>query len=64
MIFNKCLDETLTENDFDFVQRGQSEKKAKGTVCNKIIAFCLIILITADGRIYYHLAVYISLENK
>lgn len=36
--FNKCLDGTLTENDFDFVKRGQSEKEVKGAVRDKIIA--------------------------
>ena len=36
--FNKCLDGTLTENDFDFIKRGQSEKEVKGAVRDKIIA--------------------------
>lgn len=36
--FNKCLDGTLTENEFDFVKRGQSEKEVKGAVRDKIIA--------------------------
>lgn len=36
--FTKCLAETLTENDFDFRKRGQSEKEVKGAVRDKIIA--------------------------
>lgn len=36
--FEKCLNGTLTENDFDFHKRGQSEKDAKGAVRDKIIA--------------------------
>lgn len=36
--FQKCLSGTLTENDFDFHKRGQSEKKVKGAVRDKIIA--------------------------
>ncbi len=36
--FRKCLDGTLTENDFDFRKRGQTEKETKGSVRDKIIA--------------------------
>lgn len=36
--FQKCLSGTLTENDFDFCKRGQSEKEVKGAVRDKIIA--------------------------
>lgn len=36
--FAKCLNGTLTENDFDFHKRGQSEKDTKGAVRDKIIA--------------------------
>lgn len=36
--FTKCLNGTLTENDFDFTKRGQSEKEVKGAVRDKIIA--------------------------
>ena len=36
--FAKCLNGTLTENDFDFSKRGQSEKEVKGAVRDKIIA--------------------------
>lgn len=36
--FVRCLAGTLTENDFDFYKRGQSEKEVKGAVRDKIIA--------------------------
>lgn len=36
--FQKCLDGTLTESDFDFCKRGQTEKETKGSVRDKIIA--------------------------
>lgn len=36
--FARCLSGTLTENDFDFRKRGQSEKEVKGAVRDKIIA--------------------------
>lgn len=36
--FNKCLDGSLTEDDFDFVKRGQTEREVKGAVRDKIIA--------------------------
>lgn len=32
----KCYDGTLTENDFDFIKRGQDEKATKGTIRRKI----------------------------
>lgn len=38
MFFQKCLNGTLTEADFDFQKRGQSEKEVKGAVRDKIIA--------------------------
>ena len=34
--FNKCLDGTLNENDFDFVFKGKNENEVKGTVRRKI----------------------------
>lgn len=34
--FDKCLDGTLSEADFDFVKRGQDEKSVKGSVRRKI----------------------------
>lgn len=34
--FNKCHQGTLTESDFDFVKKGQSEKSVKGSVREKI----------------------------
>ena len=36
--FEKCLSGTLTEDDFDFTKRGQSEKEVKGAVRDKLIA--------------------------
>ena len=41
--YNKCIDGTLTENDFDFKKKNQSEKSVKGSVREKIVAlpdFC------------------------
>lgn len=34
--FDKCYEGTLSEEDFDFVKRGQDEKAVKGTVRRKI----------------------------
>jgi hypothetical protein len=34
--FDKCYQGTLSESDFDFVKRGQSEKSVKGSVREKI----------------------------
>ncbi|MCT4686652.1 PBECR4 domain-containing protein [Vallitalea sp.] len=34
--FNKCYNGTLSENDFDFIKRRQSEKSVKGSVRRKI----------------------------
>jgi hypothetical protein len=34
--FNKCLDGTLSEDDFDFAKKGQTEKSVKGSVRRKI----------------------------
>jgi len=34
--FNKCLNGTLEESDFDFVKTGQNEKEVKGSVRRKI----------------------------
>lgn len=36
--FNKCLDGSLTGDDFDFAKKGQSEKDVKGAVRDKILA--------------------------
>ncbi len=41
--YQKCIDNTLTENDFDFNKKNQSEKSVKGSVREKIVAlpsFC------------------------
>ena len=34
--FNKCLDDTLSVNDFDFIKKGQTESAVKGIVRKKI----------------------------
>jgi hypothetical protein len=34
--FDKCCEETLSEEDFDFIKQGQDEKAVKGTVRRKI----------------------------
>lgn len=34
--FDKCVDGSLSEQDFDFVKKGQDEKSVKGTVRRKI----------------------------
>ncbi len=36
--FEKCFNDTLTENDFDFSKKHQSEKSVKGSVRRKISA--------------------------
>ena len=36
--YRKCIDGTLTEHDFDFVKKGQSEHSVKGSVRQKIKA--------------------------
>ena len=36
--FEKCFNDTLTENDFDFSKKNQSEKSVKGSVRRKISA--------------------------
>ena len=37
--FEKCFNDTLTENDFDFSKKNQSEKSVKGSVRRKNISF-------------------------
>lgn len=39
VFFHKCLNGTLTEDDFDFCKQSQSEKEVKGAVRDKIKAF-------------------------
>lgn len=36
--FDKCIDGSLSEDDFDFIEKGQDEKSVKGTVRRKIRA--------------------------
>lgn len=38
LICSKCFNDTLTENDFDFSKKNQSEKSVKGSVRRKISA--------------------------
>lgn len=41
--YNKCIDKTLTEDDFDFNKKNLSEKSVKGSVREKIVVlldFC------------------------
>jgi len=41
--FQKCINNTLTENDFDFIRKGMPEAFTKGIVRNKIIALPLMM---------------------
>lgn len=41
IFFQKCMDGTLNENDFDFKKSGRSEKEIKGSVRRKIKALPL-----------------------
>lgn len=36
--FDKCIDGSLSEDDFDFIKKGQDEKSVKGTVRRKMKA--------------------------
>ena len=36
--FEKCVDGSLSEEDFDFIKKGQNERSVKGTVRRKIKA--------------------------
>jgi len=47
--YEKALDGTLTEADFDFVKRGQSEEQVKGSVRRKINVLPDIINIFSSG---------------
>lgn len=38
VFFDKCVDGSLLEEDFDFIKRGQDERSVKGTVRRKIKA--------------------------
>ena len=41
--FEKCINGTLTENDFDFCKRGRTEKEVKGSVRRKIKVLPLLM---------------------
>lgn len=47
--FEKCFRETLTEDDFDFVKKGQDEKSVKGTVRRKIIVLPNMMNLFEEG---------------
>ena len=47
--FNKCYLGILTENDFDFIKKGQNEKSVKGTVRRKIQALSNMMKLFEDG---------------
>ncbi|MCD8068247.1 MAG: PBECR4 domain-containing protein [Lachnospiraceae bacterium] len=53
--YEKALDGTLTEEDFDFIKRGQSEEQVKGSVRRKINVLPDIINIFSSGtKVYYY----------
>lgn len=47
--FDKCLDGSLSEEDFDFIKKGQDEKSVKGTVRRKIKALPDMVELFRDG---------------
>lgn len=47
--FDKCIDGSLSEDDFDFIKRGQDEKSVKGTVRRKIKALPDMMGLFKDG---------------
>lgn len=47
--FDKCLDGSLSEEDFDFIKKGQDEKSVKGTVRRKIKALPDMMELFQDG---------------
>ena len=46
--FEKCINGTLNETDFDFIKKGESENFVKGVVRNKIIALPLMATIFTE----------------
>ena len=49
--FNKCYDETLEEDDFDFIKNGQNEREVKGSVRRKINALPDIMNLFAETTV-------------
>ena len=49
LFFQKCLDGSLTENDFDFKKKGQKESEVKGTVRKKIQVLPMMQSILEEG---------------
>lgn len=47
--FDKCIDDSLSEDDFDFIKKGQDEKSVKGTVRPKIKALPDMMELFRDG---------------
>lgn len=47
--FDKCIDGSLSEDDFDFIKKGQDEKSVKGTVRRKIKALPDMMELFRDG---------------
>jgi len=47
--FRKAYEDTLDENDFDFIKHGQSEKMVKGSVRRKMKAFQQVFSLFDEG---------------
>lgn len=47
--FDKCVDGSLSEQDFDFIKKGQDEKSVKGTVRRKIRALPQMMDLFREG---------------
>lgn len=47
--FDKCIEGSLTEEDFDFIKKGQDEKSVKGTVRRKIKALHDMMELFSEG---------------
>lgn len=47
--FDKCIQGTLSEEDFDFIKKGQDEKSVKGTVRRKIKVLPDMMELFRDG---------------
>lgn len=47
--FDKCIDGSLSEDDFDFIKKGQDEKSVKGTVRRKIKVLPDMMELFRDG---------------
>lgn len=47
--FDKCIDGSLSENDFDFIKKGQDERLVKGTVRREIKALSDMMGLFREG---------------